>query len=62
MPITDPGSPESVYATRGGAKGNIAFPGTQAQATAAEALATARLNDEHSPITHVTTGTIKVAT
>lgn len=34
-------SPEVTYAL----KGNIAYPGTQAQATAAEAKAQSRLND-----------------
>lgn len=34
-------SPETVYAT----KGNIAYPGTSSQATAAESTAETRMND-----------------
>ena len=52
-------SPETMYLT----KPNIKYPGTQAQATAAETAATNRLNDALSPTTvTVTAGTIKVAT
>jgi hypothetical protein len=54
-------SPEAAYATRG----NIAFPGTQAQATAAEALAQARLaTAAQQPLASTTigAGSIKVAT
>lgn len=55
----DPLSPEVTYAGRT----NIKYPGTQAQATAAEALAQSRLNDAYAPITvTVAAGTIKVAT
>lgn len=55
----DPLSPEAIYAGRT----NIKFPGTQAQATAAEAAAQSRLNDAYAPITTtVAGGTIKVAT
>lgn len=39
LPVTL--SPATTYAT----KSNIAFPGTQAQATAAEAAAQTRMND-----------------
>lgn len=55
----DPLSPEAIYAGR---NSNIKFPGTQAQATAAEAVAQSRLNDAYAPITvTVAGGTIKVA-
>lgn len=43
-------------------KGNIKYPGTQAQATADEARAQTRLNDALSPATvTVAGGSIKVA-
>jgi hypothetical protein len=53
-------SPEVAYAT----KTNIKYPGTQAQATAAEGLAQSRLNDSFPSGVTVTVaaGTIKVAT
>lgn len=54
----DPLSPPVVYAL----KGNLKYPGTQAQATADETNATNRLNDALSPVTvTVPAGTIKVA-
>ena len=50
--------PSVVYAL----KPNIKFPGTQAQATAAEARAQSRMNDAFTPVTvTVAGGTIKVA-
>lgn len=59
MAAFDPLSQEVVYAI----KGNIKFPGTQAQATAGEALAQSRLNDALAPVTAtVPAGSIKVAT
>jgi len=59
MPI-EPQSPEATYAT----KTNIKFPGTQAQATAAEAAAKSRINDTFPAGVEVTVaaGTIKLAT
>jgi hypothetical protein len=54
-------SPEVAYAT----KPNLKFPGTQAQATAAESLAQSRLNDSFAATGETVTvpaGTIKVAT
>lgn len=43
-------------------KPNIKYPGTQAQATAAEARAQSRLNDALTPVTvTVAGGTIKIA-
>lgn len=58
MPAFDPLSPEVTYAI----KGNIKYPGTQAQATAAETAAQSRLNDALSPVTAtVAAGTIKLA-
>lgn len=55
----DPHSPAVVYAQ----KGNIKYPGTQAQATADEAAAQSRLNDALSPVTAtVPAGSIKLAT
>lgn len=53
-------SPEATYAT----KVNIKFPGTQAQATAAEATAQTRINERLPSGVSVTVaaGTIKVAT
>lgn len=54
----DPLSPEVVYAI----KGNVKFPGTQAQATAAETAAQSRFNDALTPVTAtVNAGTIKLA-
>jgi hypothetical protein len=59
MAAFDPLSPEVTYAI----KGNIKFPGTQAQATAAEGAAQSRLNDALAPVTAtVAAGTIKLAT
>lgn len=53
-----PLSPEAAYAT----KGNIAFPGTQAQATAAETAAQGRIGDEYPTLTvTVVAGSVKVA-
>jgi hypothetical protein len=58
MAAFDPLSPAVVYAI----KGNIKYPGTQAQATADEAAAQSRLNDALSPVTAtVAAGSIKVA-
>jgi hypothetical protein len=55
----DPLSPEVAYAI----KGNIKYPGTQQQATIAEGVAQARMNDGYSPVTTtVPGGSIKVAT
>lgn len=52
-------SPEVAYVT----KPNIKYPGTQVQATAAEAAAQLRLNDALAPVTTtVPAGTIKLAT
>lgn len=60
MAAIDPLSPEWVYAL----KGNVKYPGTQAQATAAELSAASRFADAIyplvSPIT-ITPGTIKLA-
>ena len=51
--------PSVVYVT----KGNIKYPGTQAQATADEARAQSRLNDALTPATvTVPAGSIGVAT
>jgi len=51
-------SPETAYVT----KVNIAFPGTQAQATAAEGLADTRIEDSLSEVTTtVAGGAIEVA-
>ena len=51
-------SPEVAYVL----KGNIDYPGTQTQATAAEVLAATRLNDALAPVTvTVPSGSIKVA-
>jgi hypothetical protein len=59
MAAFDPLSPEVTYAI----KGNVKYPGTQAQATAAEVSAQSRLNDALSPVTAtVAGGTIKLAT
>lgn len=59
MAAFDPLSPEVTYAL----KGNLKFPGTQVQATAAEVLAQGRLNDALAPATvTVPAGTIKLAT
>lgn len=61
LPITL--SPETAYAT----KPNIAFPGSQTKATAAEALAQTRINDfigsfvDDVSVT-VSSGAIEVAT
>ena len=60
LPITL--SPETAYAT----KGNIGFPGTSAQATAAEGLAEDRINDALNYINAdvdvtVTAGAIELA-
>lgn len=58
MALVDGISPEWVYAI----KGNIKFPGTQAQATAGEASAQSRANDAYGPATvTVPAGSIKVA-
>ncbi len=58
MAVVPPLSPEVVYAI----KGNIKYPGSQAQATAAETAAQARLNDGLAPVTTtVPAGTIKLA-
>ena len=60
MPAIDPLSPEYVYAL----KGNVKFPGTQAQATAAETAAGSRFADAISPVVATLTipaGTIKLA-
>lgn len=57
----DPLSPEVVYAL----KPNVKYPGTSAQATAAEGVAQSRMNDAYSPATvTVPAGTIsnKLAT
>ncbi len=54
----DPLSPETVYVQ----KGNVKYPGTQTQATAAEGVAQSRLNDAYAPATvTVPSGSIKVA-
>lgn len=59
MAAFDPLSPEVTYAI----KGNVKFPGTQVQATAAETAAQSRLNDALAPVTAtVAAGTIKLAT
>lgn len=58
MAAYDPLSPEVVYSV----KGNIKYPGTQVQATAAETTAQNRLNDALAPVTAtVPAGTIKLA-
>lgn len=51
-------SPETVYVT----KPNVKYPGSQVQATAAEAVAQTRLNDALSPLSiTVPAGSIKIA-
>ena len=57
MPVIDGLSPEWVYAV----KLNVKFPGTQAQATAAETAAAARALDGYGLTVTVPGGTIKVA-
>lgn len=60
MAAIDPLSPEWIYAM----KGNIKFPGTQAQATAAETAAGSRFADSINPVSApitVPAGTIKLA-
>jgi hypothetical protein len=59
MPAPETLSPALLYAT----KGNIKFPGTQTQATAAETAATARHADAHpTGVTIGLAGSIKPAT
>lgn len=58
MPTIENLDPSVIYVT----KGNIKYPGTQAQATADEARAQSRLNDAFPPATiTVPAGSIKVA-
>lgn len=59
MAVPSTVSPSATYAT----KVNIKFPGTQAQATAAEASAQSRINDSFPSgvAVTVTGGTIKLA-
>lgn len=57
MTVIDPLSPEWVYAI----KGNVSYPGTQAQATAGETAAAARATTAFGQTVTVTAGSIKVA-
>lgn len=57
MTVVEPISPEWVYAT----KGNVAYPGTQAQATAAEGLAATRATQAFGQTVTVAAGSVKVA-
>ena len=57
LTVIDPLSPEWVYAI----KGNVAFPGTQTQATAAESLAATRATQAYGQTVTVAAGSIKVA-
>jgi hypothetical protein len=53
--MLDPLSPEVTYAT----KGNVKYPGTQTQATAAEGIAQTRINafvQTWAPLVSVTVG------